>query len=90
MKVWAVRLWTAQDIVADAPVKIMLRTADDFGNLRSEGGDRVQCALDSARGHTAPVDVADLGDGTYTIGFTVPAVGRWLLHLLVRSYPLAW
>jgi filamin len=77
-----------QDVVADAPVKIMLRTADDFGNLRSEGGDRVQCTLDSVRGHSAPVEVVDLGDGTYSIGFTVTAVGRWILHVLVNGTPV--
>ena len=61
-----------------------LTAHDRFGNSCLEGGDQVMVRLLGPAG-SVDADVADYGDGTYGLAFTVPRAGEWRAHVAVNG-----
>ena len=68
-------------LVVGRACKINVRAADNYGNARSTGGDRVEGVLDGPSGETGEVKVVDHGDGTYGLEFHCTSQGVWTLRL---------
>ena len=77
-------LAAAGGVVVGDVTKATLVARDRFGNACLEGGDQVMVRLLGPTGAT-DADVADYGDGTYGIAFTVPRAGEWRAHLAVNG-----
>ena len=61
-----------------------LTAHDRFGNSCLEGGDQVMVRLLGPAG-SVDADVADYGDGTHGLAFTVPRAGEWRAHVAVNG-----
>ena len=68
-------------LIVGRACKINVRAADNFGNARSTGGDRVEGVLVGPAGEDGEVLVTDHGDGTYGIEFVCVSQGVWTLRL---------
>ena len=68
-------------LIVGRACKINVRAADNFGNARSTGGDRVEGVLVGPAGEDGEVSVTDHGDGTYGIEFVCVSQGVWTLRL---------
>jgi len=68
---------------AGEPVCVTLHTVDARGNARAAGGEAVAASLRGGppRAVPAAVDAAvtDNADGTFSLGFALPAAGLWEL-----------
>ena len=71
-------------VVVGDVTKASLVARDRFGNACLEGGDQVMVRLLGPAGAT-DADVADYGDGTYGLAFTVPRAGEWRAHVAVNG-----
>ena len=69
--------------------RLTLKAADQYGNLRLDGDDVVQLALEGPGGSFAAraVSVVDHHDGTYALEFITPVAGRWNLGCRVNGKP---
>jgi hypothetical protein len=68
-------------------VDMILQANDRFCNMRTVGGDIVQCVLDFAQtlafGDRVVAGVEDMQDGTYTLRFSLGRVGKWIMTIMI-------
>ena len=68
--------------------RLTLKAADQYGNLRLDGDDAAQLALEGPGGASArAVNIVDHHDGTYALEFITPVAGRWNLGVRVNGKP---
>ncbi|CAL6286735.1 unnamed protein product [Bathycoccus prasinos] len=78
-----------KDVKTGDLVRLTLRAVDQYANLRVQGGDDVQLALEGPNGaYARGASVVDHGDGTYALEFGVTVAGRWILSVRINGQPL--
>ena len=78
-----------KDVKTGDLVRLTLRAVDQYANLRVQGADDVQLALEGPNGaYARGASVVDHGDGTYALEFGVTVAGRWILSVRINGQPL--
>jgi len=58
------------------------------GVAKKEGGDNFKVAISGGPSGSIPVDLKDIGNGTYLVSYKLPAPGNYVISVTLNGKPL--